>query len=104
MPIKQEHWEVLSENVLMDAGYDSNELREFVEASAVIAYRKNRTTKPVFEKHPHKERHKIENLFGRLKRNRRVSTRHEKTRLAYQAIVHLASITLYITLHFANTP
>jgi len=57
-----------------------------------------RNKKTVFDKHIYKERHKIENLFSRLKRNRRVATRHKKTRLAYQAIAHLASITLHITL------
>jgi len=87
--------------VLMDAGYDSNELRDFVEASkatAVIAYRKNRIKEPSFDKDIYKERHKVENLFGRLKRNRRIATRYEKTHKAFQAMVHLASVMIYIIL------
>jgi len=85
---------------LMDAGYDSNELRDFVEtkrATTVIAYRKNRIQKPDFDKHIYKERHKVENLFGRLKRNRRIATRYEKTHASFQSMVFLASIMLYIT-------
>jgi len=40
--------------VLLDAGYDSNELRAFIEehgAQAVIAYRCNRKTISAFDKH-----------------------------------------------------
>ena len=84
---------------LLDAGYDSNEIRKFVEqqkATAVIAYRRNRIQIPDFDKHIYKERHKVENLFQRLKRYRRISTRYEKTHLAFKAMVSLASIMLYI--------
>ena len=84
---------------LLDAGYDSNEIRMFVEqrkATAVIAYRKNRIQIPDFDKHIYKERHKVENLFQRLKRYRRIATRYEKTHLAFKAMVTIASIMLYI--------
>ena len=80
-------------------GYDSNEIRKFVEqqkATAVIAYRRNRIQIPDFDKHIYKERHKVENLFQRLKRYRRISTRYEKTHLAFKAMVSLASIMLYL--------
>lgn len=84
---------------LLDVGYDSNEIREFVEqqhATPVIAYRKNRLQIPDFDKHTYKERHKVENLFQKLKRCRRIATRYEKTHLAFQSMVLLASAILYI--------
>ena len=84
---------------LLDAGYDSDDIRMFVEqndATAVIAYRKNRIQIPDFDKHIYKERHKVENLFQRLKRYRRIATRYEKTHLAFKAMVSIASIMLYI--------
>lgn len=84
---------------LLDAGYDSNEIRMFVEqrkATSVIAYRKNRNHIPDFDKHIYKERHKVENLFQKLKRFRRISTRYEKNHLTFSSMVAIASILLYI--------
>lgn len=84
---------------LLDAGYDSNEIRMFVErknSKAVIAYRKNRLQIPDFDKHIYKERHKVENLFQKLKRYRRIATRYDKTHLAFNAMVSMACICLYL--------
>lgn len=84
---------------LLDAGYDSNEIRNFVRnrnATAVIAYRKNRRQIPDFDKHLYKERHKVENLFQKLKRFRRIGTRYEKKHDLFKAMVSLASILLYV--------
>jgi len=39
---------------------------------------------------PLKERHKIENLFGRLKRFRRMATRYEKLWQIYASMIALA--------------
>lgn len=84
---------------LLDAGYDSNDIRDIVDkadSQAVIAYRKNRKQIPVFDKHLYKERHKVENLFQKLKRYRRIATRYEKTHHHFKSMVTLASILLYI--------
>lgn len=84
---------------LLDAGYDSNDIREFVEtrkSKAVVAYRKNRLEIPEFDKHIYKERHKVENLFQKLKQNRRIATRYEKTHNMFRAMVLIASIMVYI--------
>ena len=48
----------------MDAGYDSNDIRNRVMqqgAIAVITYRKNRVQVPEFDKDIYKERHTVEN-------------------------------------------
>ena len=91
----------LKENsyALLDAGYDSDELRSIVDtnrSTSVIAYRKNRIIIPEFDKHLYKERHKIENLFQKLKRYRRIATRYEKTHSHFKAMVTFASILLYV--------
>jgi transposase len=38
----------------------------------------NRATKPAFDEHLYRERHRIENTFARLKFLRRIATRYEK--------------------------
>ena len=84
---------------LMDAGYDSDEIRGCVmqqDATAVIAYRKNRVVIPEFDKDVYRERHKVENLFQKIKRYRRIAMRFEKLQLTFAAMVALASILVWI--------
>ena len=61
-----------------DKGYDSDELRQALEAKGIepcIPPRKNRVNPPGYCKKLYKTRHKIENMFGKLKDWRRVATR-----------------------------
>ncbi len=85
----------------MDKGYDSDANRETVDqlgGIAVIAVNASRSKKPAFDKHVYKERHKIENLFGRLKRYRRIATRYEKLAKTYAAFVTLACSMIWLKL------
>lgn len=84
---------------LMDAGYDSDDIRSCVMqqgATAVIAYRKNRVKVPEFDKDIYKERHKVENLFQKIKRYRHVAMRFEKLQTTFAAMVAIASILVWI--------
>ena len=86
---------------LMDKGYDSDANRGTVDqlgGIAVIAVNASRSKKPAFDKHVYKERHKIENLFGRLKRYRRIATRYEKLAKTYAAFVTLACAMIWLKL------
>lgn len=83
---------------LMDAGYDSDDIREFVvqnDAIAVIAYRKNRVNIPEFDNHIYKDRHQVENLFQKLKRFRRIATRYEKLQAHYAGMLAIASVMIW---------
>jgi transposase len=65
----------------MDKGYDRDAIRAYVNqlgATAVIALHPSRSQNPPFDQHPYRERHRIENLFARLKQYRRICTRCEK--------------------------
>lgn len=78
---------------LMDKGYDSDSIRSSVHALGgvcVIAPRSNRIVKPEFDEHTYKERHKVENLFEKLKRFRRIATRYEKLVTTFSAMLTLA--------------
>lgn len=86
---------------LMDKGYDSDAIRDRVKEKggvAVIAIHSRRNLKPAFDKHIYKERHRIENLFGRLKRFRRIATRYEKLYVTFAAMITIACVIVWLTL------
>jgi transposase len=78
-----------------DKGYDSDGFREQLQqwgSRACIPGRRNRRTPAVCHRHYYRRRHKVENLFQRLKRHRRIGTRYDKRDLYFLSFVHLASI------------
>jgi transposase len=89
-----------AENFIADKGYDSDEIREHVRTrgmNPVIPRRSNsQKTNPEFDKYLYKMRHLIENLFGRLKRYRSISTRFEKLARNFRAIVYLGCSMIWI--------
>ncbi len=85
--------------VIMDKGYDSDAIRACVNqlgGTAVIAVKANRAVKPVFDEHLYQERHRIENLFARLKAYRRIATRYDKLHETFAAMVTLACILVWL--------
>ena len=87
--------------VLMDKGYDGDSNRAYVNqlgGIAVIAVNSNRSLKPAFDQHLYRERHRIENLFARLKSFRRIATRFEKLSRSFSAMVTLACILVWLKL------
>jgi len=86
-------------HAIMDKGYDSDAIRRFVNEQggiATIAVKANRTSKPPFDQHIYSHRHRIENLFARLKNYRRIATRYEKLLHSYAAMLQLASIIIWL--------
>jgi transposase len=84
---------------IMDNGYDSDFIRAYVNqlgGVAVMLPKANRAPKPAFDEHLYRERHRIENLFARLKSNRRIATRYEKLHVTFAAMVSLASILIWL--------
>lgn len=80
--------------VLADKGYDADDiLRRIQEAGAepVIPPKANRTEQRAYDKELYRERNEVERFFGRLKLNRRVATRYEKTGRNYLSFVFWAS-------------
>jgi transposase len=84
---------------IMAKGYDSDAIRAYVNqlgGVAVIAVSSTRSLKPAFDQHLYRERHRIENLFARLKVFRRLATRYEKLLSSFAAMVSLASILVWL--------
>lgn len=87
--------------VIMDKGYDSDAIRAYVNQQggvAVIAVNASRAQKPPFDEHLYRERHRIENLFARIKSFRRLATRYEKLRATFAAMLTLACILVWLKL------
>lgn len=84
--------------LIADKGYDSDEFREALAAKkieACIPPKRNRIIQHAFDTHLYKARHKIENMFGRLKDWRRISTRCAHT--YFSAICIAASFIFYLS-------
>lgn len=84
---------------IMDKGYDSDAIRAYVNqlgGVAVIAINPSRSAKPPFDQHLYRERHRIENLFARLKAFRRIATRYEKLHASFAAMLSLACILVWL--------
>lgn len=78
-----------------DKGYDSDGFRRQLRrwgSQSCIPPRSNRKQPAAWHRGYYRQRHKVENLFQRLKRYRRVGTRYEKNDLCFLAFVLLAAV------------
>ena len=85
--------------ILADKGYDSDKFVCWVEergGTVVIPSCVNAKRPRHTDWHTYKERHLVENLFLKLKNNRRFVTRYEKKAFYFRAVVCLASILLWL--------
>jgi transposase len=92
-----------AETLIGDKGYDADvRVRDVLAASGkrvVIPPRGNRKSPVTFsesDKVLYKERHKIENFFGRLKDWRGIATRYEKSARNFLSGVYLAATIIWI--------
>ena len=83
-----------------DKGYDSDEFRDALASkgiNACIPPRKGRNTVHTYCKTLYKQRHKVENMFGRLKDWRRIATRYDRcARTFFSAICITAIVIFYL--------
>jgi transposase len=86
--------------VLADKGFDSAEFRtDLVRTGAMVCIPPlcTRRINYYFSRQLYRHRHTVENFFGRIKRNRRVTTRYEKLAVTFIGFVCLAAIIDWIT-------
>jgi transposase len=89
------------ERLIGDRAYDTNELRDWCAehgAEAVIPAKRNRKAPIPHDRQAYKRRHKVENLFGRIKDFTRITLRKCKTSRSYAAFVSLAFALVNIQL------
>lgn len=85
--------------ILADKGYDSDKFVRWVEERGGIAVIPSRITAKEprnTDWHTYKERHLVENLFLKLKNNRRFATRYEKKAIFFGAVTLLACILFWL--------
>lgn len=84
--------------MIADKGYDSDEYRAALKAkriSSCIPPRKGRNNPATFCKRQYKQRHKVENMFGRLKDWRRIATRYDRCADIFMAAITIAAIMIW---------
>jgi transposase len=83
--------------VVEDRGYDSDDHRRELCANnniPVIPGRKNRKVEIIYDKAIYRWRRRIEMFFGKIKENRRLAVRYEKTDRAFLGFIALAAIKI----------
>lgn len=81
-----------------DKGYDSDEYRAALQAKGItpcIPPRKGRILPADFDKTLYRQRHKIENMFGRIKDWRRIHTRYDRCAHTFMSAIAIAATVIF---------
>ena len=84
--------------LLADKGYDADWFRKALadrKITACIPPRSNRLDPPAFDRTLYRQRHKIENMFGRLKDWRRIHTRYDRCAHTFMSAICIAAIVIF---------
>jgi len=89
-----------AKTLIGDRGYDSNWFRQALEAKGIlpcIPSTRSRKAPLPYDKDLYRSRHKIENLFARLKDWRRIATRYDRcAHTFFSAICIAASFAFFL--------
>ena len=89
-----------AKELLADRGYDADWFREALMQKGIapcIPPRKNRTSPIDYDKTLYKQRHKVENMFAKLKDWRRIATRYDRqAHTFFSAICIAATVIFYL--------
>lgn len=91
--------------LIADKGYDSDAIRDNLRergAEPVIPMKRNRLAQLPVDGFVYTLRNRIERCFNRLKNDRRIATRYDKTSASYLGFALIGAIRLWIR-HFVNT-
>ena len=84
--------------MLADRGYDANWFRQTLRERGIepcIPSKKNRNTPIEYDKMLYKKRHKVENMFGKLKDWRRIATRYDRCAHAFFSSICIAATVIF---------
>jgi len=88
----------MAKELLADRGYDADWFRDGLKAKEIspcIPPKKNRKVQHAYDKALYRLRHKIENMFGRLKDWRRIATRYDRCAHTFKSAITIAAIVIY---------
>jgi transposase len=92
-------------DLLADKGYDGDRFRENLLMRGilpVIPPRSNRKSPVHPDYRRYRDRNHIERMFGKLKPQRRIATRYDKTVLSFESFLNLVAARLWLK-SFVNT-
>jgi len=84
--------------LLGDKGYDADWFRQALIERGIapcIPPRSNRKSPPAFDKTLYRRRHKIENMFGKLKDWRRIHTRYDRCAHTFMSAIAIAATVIF---------
>ena len=87
-----------AKTLIGDKGYDSDEFRDALKAKNItpcIPPRKGRNHPAGYCKTLYKQRHKIENMFAKLKDWRRIATRYDRCADTFFAAITIAATVIF---------
>ena len=87
-----------AKELLADKGYDADWFREALANRKIAAYIPSKSNRKAPIPHDavlYKQRHRIENMFGRLKDWRRVHTRYDRCAHAYFSAICIAAAVIF---------
>lgn len=85
--------------LLADKGYDGNRFRENLLLRGILPIippRSNRKAPDHPDYRRYRDRNRIERLFAKLKLNRRIATRYDKTALSFESFLNLAASRIWL--------
>ena len=89
-----------AKELLADRGYDADWFRAALIEKGItpcIPPKKNRKTHIAYDKKLYKQRHKVENMFSRLKNWRRIAMRYDRcAHTFFSAICIAATVIFYL--------
>ena len=87
-----------AKELLGDRGYDADWFRKALDErgiTACIPGRSNRRIPIGYDRELYRQRHKIENMFGRLKDWRRIHTRYDRCAHTFMSAICIAATVIY---------
>ena len=87
-----------AKELLGDRGYDADWFRKALHGrgiAACIPGRSNRKTPISYDRELYRQRHKIENMFGRLKDWRRIHTRYDRCAHTFMSAICIAATVIF---------
>ena len=87
-----------AKELLADRGYDADWFRQALRDKGItpcIPGKKNRKVEILYDKILYKQRHKVENMFAKIKDWRRVATRYDRCAHTFFSAICIAVVTLF---------
>ena len=87
-----------AKELLADRGYDADWFREALMEKGIapcIPPKKNRKIQIEYDKTLYKQRHKLENMFGKLKDWRRIVTRYDRCAHTFLSAICIAATVIF---------